>query len=436
MDSSKNTYDCIVLGAGSAGLLLAPLLASSNMKVALLEAGSTAGRKLSLSGGTRGNFTHKASNQELLDAVYEKKAQRFLRTAFSHFNSSDLRTFFHNLSVRSKVENDGRVFPKSDKASELVSSLLKFCHNNKVEILYKHKAIDVSYDNSTSLFQLTANNFSSSNKYTFYTPKLFLTCGGASYPHTGSDGSGFLLASKLGHKIEDTRAALHFLPIRNHLLRSLSGLSFDNIGLKLSTTASAGINSPSTVCQELAALVITHQGLSGPAALHLSRFVSSDNSLLELDFLPQLTRSELQTTFKDYIRTNPRQGLSRLLENFCSPKSLGKLLLKICTDKYPQLKQKNLAHLNKAELQTLLDLLKSFPLEIAYEKIVLKRAMLTRGGVSLDEINAKTMESRLIHNLYFAGEIMDVDAKSGGYNLQIAFSTANLAAKACLKGRP
>lgn len=400
-------YDLITVGAGPAGMLASGLVANCGKKVMLVEKNKTVGKKLSITGKGRCNITNNCSNEEFLDSVATNK--RFLYSSINNFSTQDTIKFFNKIGVETKVERGKRVFPSSDKASQVVDSLFTFVKNSGCEML-NDNVIDIKILN---------NKFKKvifkSGKYAIC-KNILLACGGMSYPKTGSDGYGYKLAQKLGHNIITPKPSLVPLVSKDAFCKNLQGLSLRNVQIKLLKN---GKTKP--IFTGFGEMLFTHFGLSGPlilsASSHIKNFEANKYQII-IDLKPSLSYEQLdkrlQRIFSENINKDFQNSLGSLL-----PKKLIPVIIDI-SEIPPSYKCNNIT---KSQRKNLVNILKEFKVNI-FSFRPIEEAIITCGGVNTKEINPKTMQSKIVDGLFFAGEIIDVDAYTGGFNLQIAFSTA------------
>jgi len=404
-------YDLAVVGGGAAGMLAAGVAASRGLKVLLLERNDKLGRKLVITGKGRCNLTNNCSIAEVLDNI--PTGNKFLYSALNGFSPADTMAMFESLGVRLKTERGGRVFPESDKSYEIVDALRRFLIKNKV-VIKQGRVTAISargenrFDVSTSDETVSCNN-------------VILAVGGKSYPATGSTGDGYDLAKKLGHTVTALRGSLVPLCAESDLCSSLQGLTLKNVVLSVFE------NEKKMIFSDLGELLFTHFGLSGPlvlsASAHMRKFDTKSYHVM-IDLKPGLDEKKLDLRIlKDFEKYKSRDFGNSLGELFA------KSLIPIIIEKSGIPPDKKVHSVSREERQNLGRLIKFFRIDIDGPRPV-DEAIITSGGIVLSEINPKTMESKLVKGLYFAGEIIDADAYTGGFNLQIAWSTAFAAAMA------
>ena len=394
-----------VIGGGAAGLMAAGTAHAAGAEVILFEKNKKLGRKLAITGKGRCNVTNACSENEFLSNVVTNP--RFLYSAINAFSSDDTQSFFEGRGVSLKVERGNRVFPVSDRAYDIVDSLGSYA--SKVKIVHE-KVTDVKAT-PEGITGVTAGG-------AFYPADAVIICtGGVSYPLTGSDGDGYRFAEKLGHTVVSPRPAL--VPIDTFERYDLAGLSLKNVKLTLSLNGKK-------VYSELGEMLFTHTGISGPLVLTASSYMNKaavTDYKISVDLKPALDQNTLDkrllSDFEKYSHKNFDNSLGDLL-----PIRLIPVIIKLSGIE----EKKKVYEITKEERLKLLMLLKDFPLSPKNFRPI-EEAIVTAGGVSVKEIDPRTMESKIIPGLYFAGEVIDVDALTGGFNLQIAFSTAFLAAQ-------
>lgn len=407
------TYDVIVLGAGPAGMMSAISASQQKGKTLLIEHGKKSGRKLLLTGGTRCNLTNNQDIEKIISNIPGNG--KFLYSALNQFSPQDIMDFFEKNGLPLKEEDLGRIFPESNSAKSVLATLEKCLNQEHVEVLHQVQVKKILTENNQVIGVATAQG-------EFLSSQVILATGGKSYPQTGSNGSGYKLVNSLGHKITPLSAAEAPIYLTNPFIkdRTLQGLSLQNVTLKVLKP-----NGKSST-EHTGDLLFTHFGISGPIALRCSTFVKKQleklgNATLALDLFPQKSQLELKTLLETKLQHSTKK-LSNLWHGLLPEK----LLLFF-------LEQLNLLNTTASETrkQDLLDfcqLAKNWLLT-ANDIFPVEKAFVTKGGISLKEVNPKTMESKLISGLFFAGEVLDINGYTGGYNLTAAFSTGFVAGK-------
>lgn len=405
-----HTYDLLIVGAGPAGMMAAGRAAEFCDNIVILEKNSAAGKKLSISGKGRGNLTNAGGLEDLLKAF--GKNGNFLRDAFKVLSNTALMDFFSSQGVALKTERGGRVFPENDKAGSLLRVLLQELENRRVKIFYNCPVKTVEPDKI--LWRITTDD-----SREFCAKKVVMATGGASYPATGSDGYGLKITRQLGHTIIALRPGLVPLVAKEDFIADLMGLSLKNVRINFRQEKRYWES-------EIGEMLFTHFGVSGPLVLEASSsivdwFAAGKTIFLSIDFKPGLTTEQLGQRLLREIKSSGGKSYKNLLKELL-PQKLIKVFIRLTA--IPE--DKKAHQINAKERAAIGNLLKDFRLTITGTR-PLKEAIVTKGGVSLKEVNPRTMESRVHKGLYFCGEMIDVDAITGGYNLQAAFSTGWLA---------
>jgi len=397
--------DLIVAGAGPAGLFAAIQAAENNQNkdIIILEKNSSAGKKLLISGSGQCNLTHAGDISLFFDHYGENYT--FLMGPLYTFDNQQLMRFFENRGIEFRKARGGKIFPKSNKASDILNVLLKEAKSKNIKIIYDTTIKKVNYNNK--LFEIKSENEVYKSKY------FLLATGGKSFPKTGSTGDGFRIAKNLGHKIVNPRPALAPVVIKNYQFKMLSGISLRNKRISLWRDGQL-LKSWSDD------LLLTHRGLSGPGIINYSRYMKKGD-LLKIKLL-KYSQEELEKNLLKRIEREGRLNLLNLLIKYPLAQRLIEKILEIANIDGSQ----NAAHLRKDQRREITELFSSLEFEIK-SLADFNQSMVTKGGIDLNEINPQTMESKIINNLFAAGEILDIDGDTGGYNLQAAFSTSYLA---------
>jgi len=397
------TADIIVLGAGPAGLFTA--IHCKGKKVLVLEKNATPGKKLLISGTGRCNITHDCKLSDFYG--HYGPNYHFLKTALNSFTNSDLISFFNKNGLQTVIDKNGKVFPASQKAQDVLQVLVNLCDKNKVEIAYNQKVTKVDKANGIFIVHTESGIFSSHF--------LVIATGGMSYPTTGSTGDGYHFAKQLGHSIQPPKPSLSPVFIKDYLMASISGVSVQNKMLYL-------YRGDKKIAEHIGDIGFTHKGLSGPGILDFSRQILSGDVLKMnlIDIKPDDFRGELIAASASYGKI----ALQTYLKKFDLPRSLLLLILQSISIEA----EIRIADVTKIQRNKLVAAFCEFPFVV--DKVGgFNMAMVTAGGVNLNEVNPKTMESRLVPGLYYAGEVLDIDGDTGGYNLQAAFSMGFLVGK-------
>lgn len=400
-----------VIGAGPSGMMAAIRASQLNQSVTLFEKNSILGRKLLLSGKGRCNITN-ASSLDLFLNRFSKNGE-FLRNAFAKFFNQDIAGFFKERGLELKTERQSRVFPVTDSSASVVEILKNELIKNKVEVIYKTNIRDIIID------QGAAKGVVLENGEFMRFDLVIMATGGLSYSFTGSSGEGLDIAKRAGHSLIPLRAGLVPLEVKEDYPRYLEGLTLENIQLEF-------CSGKDKIVSEVGDLLFTSFGVSGPLVITLSGRIGDwlaqrKEVSLRIDLKPGLTEQQLDARFLREFKLNAKKGLKSVMKTML-PLRLINLFLSIA--KMPLDKKAN--QVTQKERKELVALLKGWKLNISGVRPI-EEGMVTRGGVNLKEINPRTMESRIIKGLYFCGEMIDIDADTGGFNLQAAFSTGYLA---------
>ncbi|HIV61271.1 MAG TPA: NAD(P)/FAD-dependent oxidoreductase [Candidatus Butyricicoccus avistercoris] len=395
-----------VIGAGAAGLIAAGTAASLGADVLLFETNPKVGRKIYITGKGRCNVTNNCEVTNILANIPVNP--RFLYSALGKFNAQDVMSFFESLGVPLKTERGNRVFPVSDKASDIVDALFSYVKKQGVKIVFQ-TVNDILEHKNGFLVKTTDKQF--------IVDRVIITTGGASYPNTGSTGDGYRFAKNFSHSIVSPRPSLVPLVEKGDTCQKLMGLSLKNVRL-------TAFENNKKIFEDFGEMLFTHFGVSGPlvlsASAHMRHFGSKEYKLL-IDLKPALDEKTLDkrllNDFEKYKNSDFINALGELL-----PRKLIPVIIELAKIN-PHTKVHSIT---KTQRATLCKLIKAFPIDISGARPIYE-AIVTTGGVSVKEINPKTMESKKKTGLYFAGEVIDVDAYTGGFNLQIAWSTGKLA---------
>ncbi len=402
-----NPYDVIVIGAGPAGMMAAGQAALLGKNTLLIEKMDSPGRKLLLTGKGRCNLTNTASIEESLR--HFNPAGRFLKDAYFRFYADDLREFFLKMGVPTLVERGGRVFPESDQASQVVNALQNWVRSSGVNLLSGAPVRELQIENSQILGVKTDQGI-------ILAPAVILATGGKSYPGTGSTGDGYALARLAGHTIQALRPSLVPLVTTGSTAQKLQGLALKNISL-------SAWSKTKKIAELFGELLFTHFGLSGPVVLTLSRQIvpelESGNAVeVRIDLKPALDHQALDSRLLRDIQDLGKNQFATLLEGL-----LPKKMIPICLDQTGIPRDLKNSQISGTDRTKLIHWLKEdFRFSVSGHQ-GFSQAIITAGGVKTSEIDPRSMQSKLVTGLYFAGEIIDIDADTGGYNLQAAFST-------------
>ncbi|MBQ8584466.1 MAG: NAD(P)/FAD-dependent oxidoreductase [Clostridia bacterium] len=401
-----------VIGGGAAGMMAAGTALSLGAIVTVFESTDRLGKKLAITGKGRCNVTNDSDISVILQNI--PRNPRFMYAPLSAFSPEDTKTFFESLGVKLKTERGNRVFPVSDKARDIVEAMKAY--SSGARIVYKKVTSVLRTDTG---FTVKAKDFTEDFD------RVIIATGGRSYPLTGSDGSGYRLAGRLGHRVTEIKPSLVPLECNSPYPERMQGLSLRNV--KLTVRDSQG----KALYEDFGEMLFTHFGVSGPTVLsasaHLGEYDISSLTL-SIDLKPALDEKTLDLRLLSDFEKKANRDLVNSLSDLLPSKMIEPFIDYCSLDG-----RKKVNSLTREERKRILTALKSFDLPLSRPRPI-EEAIITSGGVEVKEISPKTMESRLVPGLYFAGEIIDVDAYTGGFNLQIAFSTGYLAGKSAAEG--
>ena len=419
-------WDAVVIGGGPAGLMAAGIAAKFGAKVLLIEKNDVMGKKLLLTGGGRCNITNADPDERNFVSKFGKKGS-FLFTPLSVFGTDDTIRFFEGLGLKTKIEPGYRVFPESDNAMDVLGTLTKYCMNNGVEFKLgvgvshikklKNKIVSVILDGGE---EIKGNNF-------------ILATGGKSHPETGSTGDGFKWLKEIGHKVTDSNPSLVPIKVRELWISELSGITLENVGVSVWYLDKTGEKSEwKKVLGKVGRVLFTHVGLSGPTILNMSKTIGDllaekKEVKIHIDFFPGVGLDVLHEKMIKLFESNPKKKIKNLLLSEVPEKIYLKVL------EIMEMDGEWFANeVRREERMSLLEKLKMFKLTadslLGYDK-----AIVSSGGVDLSEVNFKEMKSKLYGNLFLVGDILDFDRSSGGYSLQICWTTGYVAGKSAAK---
>ena len=401
--------DAVVIGGGAAGTLCAALAAGRGLDVVLLEPNRMLGRKLRITGKGRCNVTNDCDAREFISAI--PGDGRFLQSAIHKFGTSDTKALFEGLGVALKTERGNRVFPESDRADDIADALTKLARENGVRVL-RERATRILTDEAGAVRAVSAGGGE------IECEAAVICTGGLSYPGTGSTGDGYRMAGELGHTIRPCRPSLVPLESPDDWCREMQGFSLRNVEL-------SAYEDEKLIYKALGEMLFTHFGVSGPlvlsASAHMRRF-GECRYRLSIDLKPGLDEKKLDARllrdFEKYSNREFRNSLGDLA---------GRAMIPVLVELSGIPGDTRTNSVTRQQRAALAQLLKHFPVSLSGPRPIAE-AIVTSGGVATTEVNPRTMESKLVPGLYFAGEVLDLDAYTGGYNLQIAWSTAFVAA--------
>lgn len=402
----------LVVGGGPAGMMAAIQAAKQENTVTLLEQNEKLGKKLFITGKGRCNVTNDCDVTELFDSVVSNK--KFLYSAFYSFSNQDVKDFFEEQGLRLKVERGRRVFPASDKSSDVIKALGNALKKLEVKIRLRTRVDKVLTENDIVC------GVRLSDGECLNADKVILATGGVSYKSTGSDGSGLVMAEKLGHQVTKLRPGLVGMCTKEAWVRDMQGLTLKNVAVSIGKK-----QGKKPLYEDFGELLFTHYGVSGPmilsASSRLGDELEKEDLYIKIDLKPALSKEQLDSRILRDFEERKNADLSNAMVHLL-PKSMIPVMLHVCgLDP-----AKKVNEVTRGEREQLVKGMKEFPLTINGLRDI-QEAIITRGGVTVKEVDPSTMESKIVKNLYLAGEMLDLDALTGGYNLQIAWSTGYLA---------
>jgi predicted Rossmann fold flavoprotein len=420
LSKSKVIWDVVVIGGGPAGMMAAGTAAKNGARVLLLEKNSKVGEKLLITGGRRCNVTNAEFDTRTLLSRFsgpKRKDDQFLFSPFSQWNVQDTLDFFHARGMETKVEALQRVFPKSDRAQSVWDVLVEYMKEYGVTVRTKQiiKSFTVKDNQIQSLTLATGEEIRARN--------FILATGGKSHPETGSTGDGFSWLTEFGHTISESSAALVPITLKDAWAKELSGITLENIQLTL-------LEDGKKQRRVKGRLLLTHKGATGPTILNMSKEIGEmltyAEVTIELDLFPGIVRETLSVQFHELLKKESNKKVKNVLGEFLSAASIPNALVAPLLA-LAEIEPDTFAHsLTREKRLALTELLKRLPLHVKGLQ-GLEKAIITSGGVALTEIDFKTMRSRLISNFFIVGDLLDLDRPSGGYSLQLCWTTGVVA---------
>ncbi|MGN9164117.1 NAD(P)/FAD-dependent oxidoreductase [Tissierellaceae bacterium HCP3S3_D8] len=396
-----------IIGAGPAGILAAGIAGSKGKDVTLIEKNNKIGKKLFITGKGRCNITNGSSIDEFFE--YITKNKDFLYSSLYSFSNDDIIRLLNEFGLETKMERGNRIFPKSDKSSDVIKAFNRFLEKNRVKIMLNSLVRDIDFKDGKFLVWI--------NNDILKFDKLILATGGKSYPITGSTGDGYVFAQKFGHTITTLNPSLVPIEVKEDWIKDLQGLSLKNV--ELNTYVNNKV-----IHREFGEMIFTHYGISGPIVLSTSNYLhryNEENLNFKIDLKPALDVSKLDDRILKDFQKYSNKWIKNALDDLLPQRIIPLIIQLSGIDPDSIVNQ-----ITKRERENLTYIIKNFPL--SFKKLrPIEEAIVTSGGISVNEINPSTMESKILPNLYFAGEVIDVDALTGGFNLQIAYSTGYLA---------
>lgn len=403
-------YDVAIVGGGPAGMMAAISAGKSGASVVLLEKNKELGKKLLITGNGRCNFTSKTDGLRGFVNKFGDNG-KFLFSALSKFSVDDVITFFKERGVEAKIEACGKVFPKSDRSKDILKALLDSLEQFKVDIKTNASVSRIiASKNSISGLELESGDIVEADKYIICT-------GGKSFPQTGSSGDAYAWAGRLGHTIIEPAPALTSIVLADHFLKDLQGISLSEVKLNL-------FKNNKKTFSEIGDIMFTGNGLGGPLVMDASRSIARENQdilSLDIDLFPNSDEKEVDSKLLDIFGKESNKTIKNCLEGMFPSRLVAVMFMIFEVDP-----GKKVNSVSKDERKSIVSLIKKFKLSIKGLS-GFERAYITSGGIALNEIDPKTMRSKIVDNLYFAGEVLDLDGPSGGYNLQVCWSTGYVA---------
>lgn len=389
-----------IIGAGASGLFAGSLLCEK-YEITMFDKNEKCGKKLYITGKGRCNITNNCDKETFFNNVVNGK--KFMFSCINQFSPKDVINFFEERGLKTKVERGGRVFPQSDKSSDVIKTLQNAC--KECDIKLNEEVLNISFDNSKNMFLVKTKL----KNYVF--DKVIIATGGKTYSATGSTGDGYKFAKMFGHKIVEIKPGLVPIEVNDKFIKQLQGVSLKNVILTAKTENKTYNN--------FGEMMFTDKGITGPIVLTLSSFINKSKlKSLFIDFKPSLSKQQLFDRLERDIEANKNKTMSTFVKLYL-PKSVGDVFLQRLNIPF-ELKVKSLSNTQK---NNFIDMLKEF--NLSYKNLYpLDAGIITSGGVDEKEINPRTMESKLQKDLYFIGEVLNVDCLTGGFNLTTAFSTA------------
>jgi predicted Rossmann fold flavoprotein len=398
-------YDLVIIGAGPAGLFSAINSARNGMRVCIIEKNSTAAKKLLLSGSGQCNISNAAPQAEFIR--HYGSSDRFVKPSLYNFSNNDMIEYFERKKIKLVEINEGKLFPESMRAQDILDALLNDCGSLHVEIKYNEPVLNVTH--SDAVFSIETGN----NRY--QSTHLLIATGGKSYPSTGSTGDGYRFARSLGHTINDTAPALTSVIIRNYTMAECSGIAVREGTAHL-------FRNGKKVCERSGDILFTHKGLSGPVIHNMSRYILPDDCV-KVQMTGIKLPEEIEEACIETASVSGGRSVRSVLTSIAVPERIAAAIINAA--KLPQ--DFPLSRLDKKYRRAIAESVTGMPF-IVERTGDYNEAMATRGGVALNEVNSRSMESRIVPGLFFAGEVLDVDGDTGGYNLQFAFASGKAAA--------
>lgn len=397
-------YNTIIIGAGAAGLFIGANLEKGNNLI--LEGEEKPGKKILITGGGMCNITNCDDSQTFISKFGSNKKANFIKPALLNLNTQQTQNLLVSWGLPLVIRDDGKVFPESLKAQSVIDLFLKKIRKNNIKIYYNSKVKRVEKTNDGFTIKTSTNSYICKN--------VVIACGGKSFPDTGSDGSGYKLSDTLGHKIITPTPSLAGIKVESYSFKNFAGQSIRESNIDFFRP-----NEPKRYLNSAGDLLFTHQGFSGPVILNNSRQIKSGDRL-EFTLVPCNNKEELRSRLTSLFNKQRNFQLKKALREIGVSKSISDFLIK-----FNNIENVKISDLNKKQIKKIINSIISFN-AIVKSKGGFNSAMATAGGVDINQINRKNMESKLLKGLFFAGEVIDIDGDTGGYNIQAALSTGKL----------
>lgn len=411
----------LIVGGGAAGMLASIFAAMQGMEVHVFEQNEKLGKKLFITGKGRCNFTNACATEDLFEAFLTNP--RFLYSAVYGFTNYDVIDFFESLGVKTKMERGGRMFPQSDHSSDIILSMERKMKELGVKIHLKSKVKNLVLDNDRERDKKRVKGLVLENGSLIQGEKILIATGGISYPSTGATGDGYRMAKEAGHTVTELMPSLVPMVTVEDYIPRMQGLSLKNVTLSV-------FDGKKCVFEEFGEMMFTHFGITGPLVLSASgkvgKLLKKSYLTARIDLKPALTKEQLDARLLREFEGAKNKQFKNVVDGMFPAK-----LLPVILEVGGVNPQKKVNEITREERDRFIEKVKAFPMTILGLR-GFQEAIITKGGVQIKEIDPKTMESKKVKGLYFAGEVMDLDAFTGGYNLQIAWSTAHAAAVAAL----
>lgn len=412
--NTPKIWDAVVIGGGPAGMMAAGRLAERGTSVILIEKNEKLGKKLLITGGGRCNMTNNELDvRKFLEKF--KDSAKFLFSTFSQFSVKETLDFFHDRGLETKLEENGRVFPADDKASSVFSVLTKYIEQGGVVVKTGNPVVEIIKNNKE-------NNIESvrlANGEIIQAKAFVLATGGKSRPETGSTGDGFVWLKNLGHKVIPPNPSLVPVAIKDAWVKELSGVVLPMVKITVFQNNKKQVSKKGRI-------LFTHFGLSGPTILNMSKDIGEllkyGEVVISLDFFPNSGYDNLNTMLQDLFKNQSNKKIKNSFDEIVPLKSIHEIIFKMA-----KIDPETFCHsITREERLSLIKVLKDIPIQVK-GLLGVDKAIVTSGGVSLEEVDWKTMRSLLFNNLYFVGDILDIDRPSGGYSLQLCWTTGRVA---------